>query len=244
MAQRKETGRRWCSFARRYGITARRGTIVCLVVFMLVAAVVGVVVMRGTHGYTMLRTSGVALREGEAPADGEDAGSGVEDSGAAGDNIVEGVGQAGNATLPTFVIHVDGAVAHPGVYRLRGSDLRFDDAVKQAGGLLPDADTSAINLAAPLVDGAKLHVPLVGESGISASGQAASAGGAGSSGLVNLNTASAEELQTLSGVGEVTAQAIIEEREAHGPYVSIEDVMRVSGIGEKKFARIKDSICV
>ena len=78
-------------------------------------------------------------------------------------------------------------------------------------------------------------------------GQAETAGATGSGDghtLVNLNTATSEELQTLSGVGEATARAIIEDREQNGPFAAPEDVMRVSGIGEKKFAKIRGDVCV
>ena len=75
-------------------------------------------------------------------------------------------------------------------------------------------------------------------------GRSASSGMGGSTSLVNINTASAAELQTLSGIGPSMAQSIIDERTQNGPFTSIEDLMRVSGIGEKKFAKIKDCICV
>lgn len=149
------------------------------------------------------------------------------------------------------LVHVDGAVKEPGVVELTGSDLRVYDAVKAAGGLLDDADTSAINLAEPLADGAKIHIPHESEAPVAtalpAAGQAETSGATGVTGassLVNINTATAEELQTLSGVGEATASAIIRDREENGPFASPEDLMRVSGIGEKKFAKVKDDICV
>lgn len=150
-----------------------------------------------------------------------------------------------------FVVHVDGAVGKPGVVELTGTDLRVFDAVSLAGGLLDDADTTQVNLAEPLSDGAKIHIPHEGElteqSEQVVSGQAQTSGATGSGEamlLVNINTATSEELQTLSGVGEATAKAIIEERERGGPFATPEDLMRVSGIGEKKFAKVKDSICV
>ena len=101
-----------------------------------------------------------------------------------------------------------------------------------------------------MADGAKVHIPtseelaapLPTEAGNASS--SSSGGSPASSGIVNINTAASAELQTLSGVGEATAQAIIEERESNGPFTSPEDLMRVSGIGEKKFAKIKDRICV
>ena len=159
--------------------------------------------------------------------------------------------EAARAEDGHFVVHVDGAVGKPGVVELTGSDLRVFDAVSLAGGLLDDADTAQVNLAEPLSDGAKIHIPHEGELSEQAeqslSGQAQTSGATGSGKatlLVNINTASSEELQTLNGVGEATANAIIEERERGGPFATPEDLMRVSGIGEKKFAKVKDSICV
>lgn len=151
-------------------------------------------------------------------------------------------------TLPQelYIVHVDGAVEHPGVYELTGSDLRIRDAVDAAGGLLEGADTSGVNLAAPMVDGSKVHIPTFEETAVQSAG--ASSGAAGSAGntasLVNINYATADQLCTLSGIGEATAANIIADRERNGPFTCIEDLMRVSGIGERKFERVKDSICV
>ena len=136
-------------------------------------------------------------------------------------------------------------MASPGVYELAGPDLRVNDAVEAAGGLLPEADTSQMNLAAGLADGQKVLVPARAEEGAAAAapgGDAASQTDAAS--LVNINLATADQLQALSGVGEATARAIVEDREAHGPFSSVEDLMRVSGIGQKKFDKLKGQICV
>lgn len=141
----------------------------------------------------------------------------------------------------TVCVHVDGAVAVPGVYVLP-EGARANDAVVAAGGLVEGADTSGVNLAAPVADGEKVHVPLEGE----ASAPGASPGGAqeGTGGPVNINTAGVEELDELPGVGEATARAIVEDREQNGPFSTPEDLMRVSGIGEKKFERLQGLICV
>lgn len=141
--------------------------------------------------------------------------------------------------LPETVVHVDGAVAHPGVYTLVGETVRVCDAVEAAGGLADDADTAALNLAQPVVDGGKVHVPAEGEV------RATQLAGEGaSSDLVNLNTATAEELTRLPGVGERTAQAILQSREDLGPFTSIDDLLRVSGIGEKKLEKIRPHACI
>lgn len=137
----------------------------------------------------------------------------------------------------TLVVHVDGMVGTPGVYELT-EGARVSDAVTAAGGLAEGADTSSLNLAAPLADGEKVYVPAEGEEATTSSE------GVSSGGLVNLNNASVEQLDELPGVGEATAHAIIEDREANGPFTTPEDLMRVSGIGEKKFAKLEGMICV
>ncbi len=153
-------------------------------------------------------------------------------------------------TPPSMVVHVDGMVASPGVYRLQGDSLRVHDAVEAAGGLAEGADTSHMNLAEPLADGEKVHVPAMGEQDADDQAQESGATGAGGSvspssgGIVNINTATVAELTALPGVGEATAAEIIRDREANGAFRSVEDLMRVSGIGEKKFAKLKDRIRV
>lgn len=138
-------------------------------------------------------------------------------------------------------VYVTGAVANPGVYSL-DEGLRVCDAVEAAGGLTEDADASTVNLARVLSDGEHIALPTKAE--VETALAQGSAGGAAASSLVNINTADASALETLSGVGSATAQAIISDREQNGPFSTIEDLMRVDGIGEKKFAKLKDSICV
>ncbi len=150
-----------------------------------------------------------------------------------------------DAAAPAVIlVHVDGSVNSPGVYEL-AETARVRDAVDAAGGLTQDADVSQVNLAAPVTDGSKVHIPAVGEQAVGTVASASPAAGGGTdTSVVNINTATLEELDTLPGVGESTAQAIIEEREAGGPFTSVEDIMRVSGIGEKKFERLQGLICV
>ncbi len=155
--------------------------------------------------------------------------------------------------IPTLVVHVAGCVAAPGVYELEEGS-RVVDAVEAAGGLTAEADVTSVNLAEPVGDGCKVTIPslsLATEGEVSADAASvvsyASATGStvdGAAGLVNLNYANATELCTLPGVGESTAAEIVRDREANGPFASIEDLMRVSGIGEKKFDRLKDMVCV
>lgn len=160
----------------------------------------------------------------------------------------EGSSTKASAAAEVYV-DVDGAVVSPGVYRLKDG-ARVAQAIDAAGGLAPEADVTGLNRASKVVDGQKIHVPTVGEQQASIAeagvvgGASASSGVSGATGLVNINTASAAELQTLSGIGPSMAQSIIDERTKNGAFASVDDLMRVSGIGEKKLAKIKDCICV
>ena len=152
--------------------------------------------------------------------------------------------------ITRIVVHVDGAVKKPGVYELDLPEgARVADVVDAAGGLSKDADTTSLNLAACVEDAMKVHVPAKGEAVGTSQPETSQAAAANSpsrvsTGLININTASSEQLDDLPGVGEATANAIVRDREANGPYKSPEDLMRVSGIGEKKFEKMKDKICV
>lgn len=152
-----------------------------------------------------------------------------------------------------IVVDVDGAVAHPGLYKLP-PDSRVQAALAAAGGLSPQADVHRINRAAKLHDGQKLYVlsqgestpPLAASSGQGCEGQActsAEGGVAGSDpegqGLVNINTANAVQLTQLPGVGPAIAQKIIDYRTANGPFTSVDDLTKVPGIGAAKLAQIK-----
>lgn len=156
---------------------------------------------------------------------------------------------AKNSSAAEVYVDVDGAVVRPGVYRLKDG-ARVSQAIDAAGGLTTEADVTGLNRASKVTDGQKIYVPTVGEQQAAAavdgaeSGSATTSGAGSSSGLVNINTASAAELQTLSGIGPSMAQSIIDERSKNGPFASVDDLMRVSGIGEKKLAKIKDGICV
>lgn len=154
-------------------------------------------------------------------------------------------GQASSQSSQVITVHVDGAVHNPGIQTLTAERCRVHDAVTAAGGLLESADTTQVNLAAQLSDGEKIYIPHEGEVAVSlVAGDTQGMGDSVQQQLVNINTASLDELCTLSGVGKATAEAIIHERQSAGPFESIEDLMRVSGIGEKKFQKLRDSICV
>lgn len=155
------------------------------------------------------------------------------------------------ATAAAVTVHVVGAVHRPGVYALaEGSRVR--DALAAAGGCVGDAVLEAVNLARILADGEQVRIPTAEEvaagavaavgGGAPATGASARQGAAG--GKVNINTASVTELDTLPGVGPSTAQKIVDDRTANGPFKRVEDLMRVSGIGEKKFESLKDYVSV
>lgn len=244
MAQERGSSRRARGrLSRAVGGVGRPQLVVCALV-VVALAVLGVVRSLSSGGFEVSRSGDV---DGNFSQDA-DLASGNANEGA---RATEATDEAAAASEATTVVHVDGAVACPGVYDLAGDEPRVRDAVAAAGGLTAEADTSGLNLAARIADGSKVHVPARGEAAatVAEAQPSASEGGpasaAGSSdGLVNINTATAEELDSLPGVGPSTAQAIIEERERNGPFSSTEDLMRVSGIGEKKYAKLEGSICV
>ena len=142
------------------------------------------------------------------------------------------------STVPaTLVVHVAGAVAAPGVYELAGG-ARTADAVVAAGGATPGSDVDALNLAAPLRDGERVYVPVEGEVPPPLPVVAAP-GSSVPRGPVDLNRATAAELDALPGIGPATAQAIVDHRESNGPFASIDDLEQVRGIGPAKLATIR-----
>lgn len=140
-------------------------------------------------------------------------------------------------------VHVVGAVTTAGVYTLP-ADARVDDAVRAAGATA-NADLSQLNLAQKLADGQKITVPAVGESAAPASNSSVSENTQATPDvLVNINTATAEQLQNLPNIGEVRAKAIIDYREEHGGFKAIEELQEVSGIGEKTFEHLSTYVTV
>ncbi len=140
-------------------------------------------------------------------------------------------------------IHVCGEVARPGLYELEEGS-RILDAINVAGGFTDYAACDYINLAQLVADGEKIVVPSINEvSGLPESETARGEGsGVNSGGLVNINTASLEELMTLSGIGKSKAESIVSYRESNGPFTKIEDIMQISGIKEAAFKKIKNNI--
>jgi competence protein ComEA len=147
---------------------------------------------------------------------------------------------AGVASDSKIVVHVVGAVRRPGLYALR-KGARIADAVRRAGGTTHRADLEAINLAAPAEDGLQVVVPRR-QPPVTASGGAAAPGEATDSGPVHLNTATLEQLDTLPGVGPVTAQKILDWRQTHGAFTSVDDLDAVPGIGPARLEQLRDLV--
>jgi len=150
-------------------------------------------------------------------------------------------------TPSPLMVDISGAVNAPGVYELP-LNARVQDAVEMADGVLSDADLSALNMAARLMDGQKIIVPFEGEA-ISLTksnpvGELAEPASAADLAPLNINTATREELETLPGIGPSKAAAIIDYRSTNGPFATLEDILEVSGIGEKTLEGFKDLIVI
>ena len=162
-------------------------------------------------------------------------------------------GTASTAQPARLSVHVVGEVANPGLYEVDAGS-RVQAAIDAAGGFTNDANQGSVNLAREIVDGEQIviaskNVSAAGTSGAgsvgtASSGTSASGASGASGGLVNINTADIAGLSTLSGIGEATAKKIIADREKNGPFKTTKDITRVSGIGDKKYEAIKDSITV
>ncbi|GAB3616993.1 hypothetical protein GCM10027416_15500 [Okibacterium endophyticum] len=139
----------------------------------------------------------------------------------------------------SLYVHVSGAVSASGVYQLAEGD-RVIDAVAAAGGFAADADQAAVNLARFVVDGEQIVVPAVGE----APPPVADAGGGAAGPGININTASALDLETLPGVGPALAQSIVDWRTENGPFGSVDDLLNVSGIGEKTLEGFREQVTI
>jgi competence protein ComEA len=199
-----------------------------LVAYALAALVVVVLGVRFMQG--QVRDSAPATSAAGAPAPASGSGSG------------SGTVRLEPRRATVALVHVAGAVRSPGVYRLRDGE-RIQDAVHRAGGPRAGADLNAINLAAKVADGQQVVVPRRGAAG------AAPAGGAGAGepggppqAPVSLNTATAEQLDTLDGVGPATASKILEYRRQHGGFRSIDDLGEIPGIGPKRLAALRGKV--
>ncbi len=158
---------------------------------------------------------------------------------------------APTATPQPIVAYISGHVLEPDVYALEPGS-RVKQLVEAAGGFTDEANTAVINLAHPLVDGTHIHIPALGEESapppvlneptpFQRSGEIPLGSGGG---LLNINSAEQNELESLPGIGPVTAKKILDYRQANGSFSRIEEIMNVPGIGEGKFAQIQDFIMV
>lgn len=237
MAQREhhERVKRMDRWAEK--LLGHKAVVVAILVVIAMASGLAMASFGGESG-------GVSFERAGGSGSSAEPGSGVDSH----DRESDGSSHKASAEFEVYV-DVDGAVVRPGVYRLKDG-ARVSQAIDAAGGLTAEADVAGLNRASKVTDGQKIYVPTVGEQQAAAavggaeSGAATTPGAGSSSELVNINTASAAELQTLSGIGPSMAQSIIDERTKNGAFASVDDLMRVSGIGEKKLAKIKDCICV
>ncbi|MEO7122098.1 MAG: ComEA family DNA-binding protein [Lacisediminihabitans sp.] len=147
--------------------------------------------------------------------------------------------KAGKASSAAIFVHVVGAVERPGLFSLRDGD-RVVDAIAAAGGFADTADQAQVNLARFVSDGEQLVVPVIGATPPAAG----AAGGGAAGGKVNLNTADLTTLETLPRVGPAMAQRIIDWRTSKGRFTSVEDLMSVTGVGDKTFEQLKALVTV
>ena len=160
-----------------------------------------------------------------------------------------------STTSGSVVVHVTGAVSRPGVVTLPPGS-RVTDAINAVGGASAEADTQQLNLARVLTDGEQIRVPRIGEvlpdpapqpGGATAPGARTApgkSGDGGASGTVNINTASASELEKLPGIGPALAQRIVEYRDSHGPFASVDSLTDVPGIGKAKLEGLREQATV
>jgi competence protein ComEA len=152
-------------------------------------------------------------------------------------------GAAAPGPTGEVLVHVAGEVRVPGVYRLTEGD-RVIDAVERAGGARQRADLDAVNLAAPVVDGAQVFIPARGEAGSGGASVAgpSPSGAAVAGGPVDINRADAAALDLLPGVGPATAEAIVRHRDENGPFATVDDLLDVAGIGPAKLEALRDLV--
>lgn len=203
------------SLRSKSGLSKAKLPVVAGLCFLLVLALVGV----GYFAWNAVTTPGVTIEQEDA----------IEVS-------------TEEESAASIYVHVTGAVVNPGMYELsQGS--RVQDAITAAGGFSEDAFDQSINLARELTDGEQIVVGSTADQSTTTT-ESGTQSAATATGKVNINLADAETLMTLDGIGEATAAKIIAYRDANGSFATIEEIKEVSGIGDKKYEAIKDSITV
>ncbi len=189
------------------------------------------VLVYGAVAVALLLVGARAIRaEGGSGGSVAEAAAGARSAGGSGSGGEFAVsGEAGD-----LVVDVTGAVARPGVYRMPAGS-RVDDAVKRAGGATGGAELEAVNLAARLADGQQVVVPERGAAGAAASG-------GGEDGPISLGTATVEQLDTIDGIGPVTAEDIVEFRDEHGGLASVDQLDQISGIGPATMEALRERL--
>jgi competence protein ComEA len=216
-----------------------------------------VVVLALVGGWMFIGRSSGSHRDVVASLPHAGASDGNSAAGAATSTTVAGVVSSGSsATNGDVIVQAAGAVVNPGVYHV-ASTARVADVVDAAGGSAPDADLERVNLAEKVNDGERVYIARKGqpippaESGGAADGGTASGGSTSGSASatapsspVDLNAATAQALDSLPGVGPSTAQAILDYRNAHGPFKSVQDLSKVKGIGPAKLEQLRSHVRV
>jgi len=236
---------------QRWALTPRAAVVLAAVVVVVALVVVALGAVRS-------RSSAEVTVAGGRPV-----ASGVPSSTSVPPSVPSVAPSASSARVAVLAVHVLGAVAHAGVVEVP-EGTRVDTVLQRAGGASADADLARLNLARPVVDGERLYVPRVGETevpealgpdtpGVTGSGAASgpvpgsgTAGGGvpASDAVVDLNTADQAALETLPGIGPALAARILSWREEHGGFSSVEDLLEVSGIGDGRFAELRDRVRV
>lgn len=221
-----------------------------IVIFVIVLSLAGVI---GVLSQRSVEVAAVPPCESDvSEGASQDPGSQSTASGASGGTSAEEA-DAGSGQPSSIVVYVSGAVNSPGVVTVSGQS-RINDALQAAGGSTDDAELAAVNLAQRIEDGQHIHIPAVGEEppadaggggGSEVSGSSVGAGAeGGNSGAVNINTADLAQLQTIPGVGPVTAQAILSWREANGKFETVDQLIEVKGIGSKTLESLRPYVRV
>ena len=160
------------------------------------------------------------------------------------DAVTLPTGASPSASTPAggeLVIDVEGKVREPGIVTLPAGS-RVHDAIAEAGGVRGKVDTTTLNLARVLTDGEQILVGVEPVAAAAAPGGGAGQGAANTTARISLGTATLEQLDTLPGIGPVTAQAILDHRAEHGPFASVDDLLDVKGIGEATLADLRDRV--